>query len=159
MTRKESHHQGILLLKQAIEIAQQAYDSFRLADTRSSTMIRTGPQIDVESLVVLMHEMSKSAITGGCGTCGRLIADCACAWSGEQAYDVPATSPEADVIAFNEVVPEGTMVRYWRGAREGEPSGTGRTRCPAQVLSGHTAVVWIEGFRGCVALSHVEVIR
>lgn len=68
-------------------------------------------------------------------------------------------SPQADVDAFNETVPVGTLVRYWKMAREGEPSGTSKTSTMASVLSGHTAVVWIEGCSGCVALSHVEVIQ
>jgi len=33
-----------------------------------------------------------------------------------------------------------------------------KTRSEAQLLSGHTAVVWIEGISGCYALSHVEAI-
>ncbi|WP_256701045.1 hypothetical protein [Caballeronia sordidicola] len=28
------------------------------------------------------------------------------------------------------------------------------TRTPAEVLSGHTAVVWLDGKSGCVAVSH-----
>ena len=62
-------------------------------------------------------------------------------------------------VAFNAAHPVGTTVRYWRGVREGEPSGTGKTRSEAQVLSGHTAVIWIEGCSGCIALSHVEVAQ
>ena len=56
---------------------------------------------------------------------------------------------------FNERIPVGTEVEYWRGIREGE-GRRGKTRSEAQVLSGHTAVVWIEGCSGCVALSHVK---
>jgi len=48
------------------------------------------------------------------------------------------------------------MVRYWKMDRDDAPSGQGPTRSHAEVLSGHTAVVWIEGVVGCVALSHVE---
>lgn len=51
----------------------------------------------------------------------------------------------------------GQRVRYWRGVRE----GTGVesvTRTDAQLLSGHTAVVWIEGCSGCIGLTHVEAI-
>jgi hypothetical protein len=33
-----------------------------------------------------------------------------------------------------------------------------RTRSPASVLSGHTAVVWIEGKSGCVMLDRVAPI-
>ena len=56
---------------------------------------------------------------------------------------------------FNAKHPVGTPVRYWTGLREGE-GRVGKTRSSAEVLSGHTAVVWVEGCRGCVALTHVE---
>ena len=62
------------------------------------------------------------------------------------------------VDRFNQAYPLGTMVRYWTMVREGEPSGTARTRTPAQVLSGHTAVVWVTGYASCIALSHVEAV-
>lgn len=57
---------------------------------------------------------------------------------------------------FNADHPERVMVRYWKGAKQGEPTGSGMTRTQAQIVGG-TAVVWIEGCSGCVALSHVEV--
>jgi hypothetical protein len=69
---------------------------------------------------------------------------------------IAGASPAAEVEAFNAAWPVGTVVDYWRGAYEGEPSDRGATRTPAQVLSGHTAVVWIEGCSGCIALSHVR---
>ncbi len=73
--------------------------------------------------------------------------------------------------AFNAENPVGTQVRYWRGERDGEPSGTGKTYTEASVLayafakkrhstsSGNTPVVWIEGCTGCIALTHVEVVK
>ena len=66
---------------------------------------------------------------------------------------------QKEVDQFNAATPVGTMVRYWKMDRVGEPSGSGKTRTPAQILSGHTAVVWIEGCSGCVALSHEEVAK
>jgi hypothetical protein len=60
---------------------------------------------------------------------------------------------------WNGMYPFGAYVRYWRGERIGEPSGEGKTRTPAQVRSGHTPVIWIEGCRGYIALSHIEVIE
>lgn len=60
---------------------------------------------------------------------------------------------EAD--AWNARHPVGTVVRYWRGLREGEPSGEGAVRHPAQEVCG-TASVWVTGCSGCVAISHVE---
>jgi len=65
--------------------------------------------------------------------------------------------PERLVADFNARTPVGTSVRYWTGMREGEGK-VSTTRTPAHVLGGHTAVVWLEGVSGCVALSHVEPI-
>ncbi|BAL87339.1 hypothetical protein AMIS_21190 [Actinoplanes missouriensis 431] len=55
---------------------------------------------------------------------------------------------------FNDAVPVGTPVRYWTGVRQGEGK-VSRTRTPAELLSGHTAVVWVEGEGSCIALSHI----
>ena len=68
------------------------------------------------------------------------------------------TRPTAQQLAdaWNAAHPVGTLVRYWRGLREGEPSGVGKVRWEAQDVCG-TASVWIEGCSGCVALSHVEL--
>lgn len=63
-----------------------------------------------------------------------------------------------DVERFNQKWPVGTKVRYWTGLREG-PGKEGKTSTDAELLGGHTAVVWIEGASGCVALTHVEVLR
>ncbi|MER7166991.1 hypothetical protein ABT336_13115 [Micromonospora sp. NPDC000207] len=67
------------------------------------------------------------------------------------------SDPQATANAFNSIHPVETPVRYWTGVREGA-GRTGRTRTPAQVLSGHTAVVWLHGVSGCINLTHVEVI-
>ena len=53
--------------------------------------------------------------------------------------------------------PVGTPVRYWTMVREGAGK-VSKTRSLAEVLSGHTAVVWIEGVSGCVDLSHVDPV-
>ncbi|MGY5634148.1 hypothetical protein ACW7N6_38045 [Streptomyces sp. UC1A3] len=66
--------------------------------------------------------------------------------------------PAAHVAAWNRRYPEGTPVRYWTGAREGE-GAVGETRSAASVLEGHTAVVWVTGHSACVALSHVQPVR
>jgi hypothetical protein len=59
--------------------------------------------------------------------------------------------------AFNAYWKVGTQVRYWTGERTGE--GTlSRTRTDAQVLSGHTPVVWVEGHGACISLTHVEPV-
>ncbi|MFE9432912.1 hypothetical protein [Streptomyces sp. NPDC006640] len=63
---------------------------------------------------------------------------------------------------FNARYPVGTPVFAYPGARpEDIPSATRlvtRTRSEAQVLGGHTDVVWVEGHGACIALSHVDVI-
>lgn len=65
----------------------------------------------------------------------------------------------AEVDAWNLANPVGTLVDYWRGVREGEPSGRGRTHWNATILGDHTAVAWIDGCSGCVALSHIRVVN
>ncbi|MFD1546953.1 hypothetical protein [Nonomuraea guangzhouensis] len=62
------------------------------------------------------------------------------------------------VAGWNATVPVGTPVRYWTGWREGDGK-TSRTRTAAQLLGGHTAVVWVEGEVSCIALSHVAVLE
>lgn len=59
---------------------------------------------------------------------------------------------------FNEQVPVGTMLRYWRGEKKGEPSGVGKMHHKATMMGGHTAVAWIEDCSGAIALTHVEVV-
>ena len=61
------------------------------------------------------------------------------------------------VAKWNERFHVGTKVRYWTGAREGVGK-ISYTQSPAEVLSGHTAVIWLSGVSGCVALSHVEPV-
>ena len=60
---------------------------------------------------------------------------------------------------FNEDFPVGTLMRAWPGALHSGRSVTGAVLEPgATVLSGHTAVVYIEGVSGCLALTNVEPI-
>lgn len=47
-------------------------------------------------------------------------------------------------------------VRFWKGLRLGEPR-EGETWTEAQLLGGHTPVVYIKG-HGAIALTHVEPI-
>lgn len=60
---------------------------------------------------------------------------------------------ERAVHAWNERHPVGASVRVRTDTR-----GTieTRTRSRAQMLSGHTAVVWLEGIAGCYALDRVR---
>jgi hypothetical protein len=61
------------------------------------------------------------------------------------------------VIDFNEKHLVGTKVRYWKGAKRGEPNGESCTVGPASLVGG-SGVVWLDGVSGCIALSHVEVV-
>lgn len=56
---------------------------------------------------------------------------------------------------WNASVPVGANVAY-RNDR-GETVHT-TTRTPAEVLGGHSAVVWLDNVRGCVALDRVTHI-
>jgi hypothetical protein len=69
----------------------------------------------------------------------------------------PAEIAKLEADAFNARTPIGTLVRYWTGLKEGEPSGTGEIYHESTVVSQH-AVAWIKGCRSCVSLSHVEVV-
>jgi hypothetical protein len=67
-------------------------------------------------------------------------------------------STASTVDAWNKRVVVGTHVRYWTGVREDEPK-TGETRSQAQLLGGHTPVVWVTGHAACIALTHVDPIE
>lgn len=72
-------------------------------------------------------------------------------------YPLPP-NPQEQADAWNAKHPVGTLVRYWRGVRGDGHDETGETRSPAQVLAGHSAVVWIYGCSGSIRLTHVEAI-
>lgn len=59
---------------------------------------------------------------------------------------------QAEVDRFNAAVEVGNLVDYFE--YEGAPLKRHQTRTPAQILSGHTAVVWLAGKSGCVCVSH-----
>jgi hypothetical protein len=64
---------------------------------------------------------------------------------------------EQEVAAFNRRLSVGDEVDYYETQDDINVTGKSkryRTRTPAQVLSGHTAVVWLEGKSGCVCCSH-----
>lgn len=63
---------------------------------------------------------------------------------------------DAQASKWNEKHPIGTKVNFHPliGRPESRP---GVTRSAATVLSGHTAVVWLEGEAGCVALDALEI--
>jgi hypothetical protein len=58
---------------------------------------------------------------------------------------------------FNKEHPAGATVHVWTGVMHDGPPKVGTVRAPgAYVMGGHSAVVHVEGVRGCVAISHVE---
>ena len=63
---------------------------------------------------------------------------------------------------FNSLYPIGTPVIAYPACRpEDCPNDTRlvtRTRSLAQVLGGHTDVVWVDGHDSCIALDHIDVI-
>lgn len=70
---------------------------------------------------------------------------------------IKAHREQVRVDDFNKHCPIGTPVRYWTGDRHGDGK-TSRTRSAADVLGGHTAVVWVVGEASCIALSHIQVL-
>ncbi|WP_051846917.1 hypothetical protein [Streptomyces sp. NRRL F-5053] len=63
---------------------------------------------------------------------------------------------------FNTLYPIGTPVVAYPGARpEDDANATTietTTRSRAEVLGGHTDVVWVAGHSACIALTHIDVI-
>lgn len=57
---------------------------------------------------------------------------------------------------WNEKHPVGTVVDVTKDDRTVVRTKTTRG---ATVLGGHTAVAWLEGFRGCYDLSRVKAVR
>lgn len=70
----------------------------------------------------------------------------------------PTTTAE-----WNTRYPIGTSVIAYPGARpEDDPNDerlVTRTRSEAQMLDGHTAVVWVDGHGACIALTHVDPVH
>jgi hypothetical protein len=64
---------------------------------------------------------------------------------------------QASCEAFNAKHPVGSEVLFFTGLI-GENGKIGTVRAPAEILSGHTPVAWIEGARSCVALTHVRPV-
>lgn len=54
---------------------------------------------------------------------------------------------------WNAAHPIGTAVELHKDGGEYFPT---KTRSEAQVLSGHSAVIWVEGVSGCYLLSRVK---
>ena len=70
----------------------------------------------------------------------------------------PSVVLEAECIVWNDHYSVGTLVDFHPVI--GEPkSRPGHTTTKAQVLGGHTAVVWLDSESGCVALDACEARR
>lgn len=64
---------------------------------------------------------------------------------------------EVTCAEFNAAHPVGTVMHAWTGAMGEGPPKVGTVREPgAYILGGHTPVVFLDGVRGCVALTHVR---
>ncbi|MBU9380678.1 hypothetical protein [Burkholderia gladioli] len=61
-------------------------------------------------------------------------------------------NPQKAIDAWNARVSVGAAVQYVEV--RGDAPKIFTTATPAQVLSGHTAVVWLNGKSGCVVLDH-----
>ena len=65
-------------------------------------------------------------------------------------------NPQKAVDDWNARVPVGAIVEYSEVC--GDPPETFTTSTAAEVLGGHTAVVWLNGKSGCVRISHCTPI-
>ncbi|WP_446903030.1 hypothetical protein [Burkholderia sp. YIM B11467] len=65
-------------------------------------------------------------------------------------------NPQKAVDDWNARVQVGATIQY--SEVRGDAPKTFTTRTAAEVLSGHTAVVWLNGKSGCVAISHCTPI-
>lgn len=64
---------------------------------------------------------------------------------------------EAQAAAWNQQHAVGTLVDYAEILGD-PPDLRAKTRSEAEVLSGHTVVVWLEGKSGCVCIEHCEPV-
>ncbi len=65
-------------------------------------------------------------------------------------------NPEVAVATWNNAVNVGDLVDY-RSDPYAQPQRF-KTRCRAEVLSGHTPVTWLEGKSGCVTLESLTLV-
>lgn len=65
------------------------------------------------------------------------------------------------VARWNAAHPVGTLITAYPGARPEDDASGERldtaTRSKAQVLGGHTAVVWVDGHSACICLTHIDI--
>lgn len=69
-----------------------------------------------------------------------------------------AAKLQAQCDAWNQKNPVGTAVSFEEIVGRGE-TFRGNSASEAEVMGGHTAVIWLEGKRGCVDLSHCKAIK
>lgn len=68
---------------------------------------------------------------------------------------MPRKNPQSECDNWNARHAVGVVVDYSEVVGVTEPTRY-TTATEAQVLSGHSAVVWLEGKSGCVQLSHCK---
>lgn len=77
--------------------------------------------------------------------------------NGETPVPMSQTDIQEVVTDFNRDNMIGAHVQYWTGFREGRGKFS-TTRTAAELLSGHTPVVWVADEASCIALTHVEPV-
>lgn len=71
----------------------------------------------------------------------------------QQGRSTPATL-QRECAGFNAEIKVGDAVAYQEVMREDCPVQVFTTKTEAQIMSGHSAVVWLNGKSGCVLISH-----
>ncbi|WP_172373340.1 hypothetical protein [Mesorhizobium sp. NZP2234] len=89
--------------------------------------------------------------TARCRTCGTALTP---RERQKEAAEAQAAM-QAACDAFNATHAVGDVIRCWTGPREGAPV-LRVIKAPAEILRGHTAVVFVSGGGGCIALSHIS---
>jgi hypothetical protein len=69
-----------------------------------------------------------------------------------------AAQLQAQCDRWNRNHPEGTTVVYEDIIGDGE-THRGKSISEAQVMGGHSAVIWLEGKSGCVSLDHCTALK
>lgn len=65
---------------------------------------------------------------------------------------------ERECKEWNDKYPVGTLVKYFPVIGEYQHYKVYPTLTPAELLSGHTPVLWLKGKGGCVALEACEPV-
>ncbi|WP_199546656.1 hypothetical protein [Streptomyces sp. N35] len=82
-------------------------------------------------------------------------------WAEQIARRIELSELHRQVAVWNKAHPIGTAVTAYPACLPEDCPTDERldttTRSKAQVLGGHTAVVWVHGHGACIALSHVDI--